>query len=225
MIASHRKTADGKILGAAPRVIEAPSRPTIFVVDDEQIVRTVIRAAFEDAGWDVVEFAGCEAFLSGYQPTSNACLVLDTHMPGMSGLDLVAHLRSDAIDLPIVMISGSSDIATAVTAMKGGVDDFFEKPLPWEALRVSVARALLHAKVRLEAEADGRLAASRIDQLTARQREVMALVLTGSPSKIIAHDLGVSQRTVETHRAAIMRKMRANSIPTLARLVLEASRV
>ncbi len=198
-------------------------RPTVFVVDDDYFVRSDIKGAMDAVGWTVRDFESCELFLSAYRPAPRSCLVLDAHMPAMDGLELVERLRSAWDEMPVVMISGSSDIATAVAAMKAGADDFFEKPVDSDALLAGVGRALRRAHGLRESGNLSRLAAAAVSRLTNRQLQVMELVVAGQPSKIIAADLGVSQRTVETHRASIMRKTGATSIPALARLALAAA--
>ncbi len=203
---------------------DAAPVPTIFIVDDEYLVRSDVRAALEESGWNVVDFEACEAFLAVYRPGLASCLILDAHLPGMSGIALVNHLRNDLDDLPVVMISGTSDIATAVAAMKAGVQNFLEKPVPYDALVAAISGALGEASAHHQEAMDNRLAASRIALLTQRQLEVMNLVVAGRPSKVIAHELSISQRTVETHRAAIMRRTGAASIPALARMVAESLR-
>ena len=211
-------------LTVPPPVAGRGTAPTVFIVDDEYFVRSGLRATLEAAGCDVIDFEACEAFLAAYLPRPDACLVLDAHLPGMTGIQLVDRLRDEQDDMPVVMISGASDIATAVAAMKAGVQDFLAKPLEANALVKAVVDALGRAMVRRQATGATRLAASLIARLTERQLEVMNLVVAGCPSKVIAHELGISQRTVETHRAAIMRRTGATSIPALARMVAESLR-
>ncbi len=197
---------------------------TIFIVDDQPFVRSGVRATLEEAGWNVVAFDGCEAFLAAYRPGPGSCLILDAHFPGMDGLELVARLRGNHDDMPVVMISSTSDVPTAVAAMKAGVQDFLQKPVRSDMLVAAVASALRQAFAHHHDLTETRLAASRIALLTERQLEVMNLVVAGCPSKVIAYELGISQRTVETHRAAIMRRTGATSIPALARMVADSLR-
>jgi two-component system CheB/CheR fusion protein len=194
----------------------------IFVVDDSDEVSQAIRTVIETEGGEVETFDSSEAFLAFYQPGRKACLLVDAYLPGMSGMDLLRQLRAGGDTLPAIMITGNSDVAMAVEAMKAGASDFIEKPVAAAELLAGVSRAIAlgHDSNRL---ASWREAASgHLVGLTARQRQVMTMVLAGHPSKNIAADLGISQRTVENHRASIMRKAGTKSLPALARLALAA---
>jgi two-component system CheB/CheR fusion protein len=195
----------------------------VFVVDDDDAVRAAIMAVLADDGLQAEAFANGEAFLKAYSNGAEGCLLVDAYMPGMSGIELLERLRKDGHHLPALMITGQSDVHMAVTAMKAGALDFIEKPVGRLELLASVARALTqsHDTKKL---ADWRAEATRrVAELTPRQHQIMTLVLAGQPSKNIAADLGLSQRTVESHRAAVMRKTGATSMPALARLALAAS--
>jgi two-component system CheB/CheR fusion protein len=196
---------------------------TIFIVDDNEEVSAAIRAVVEGDGGQAEAYATSEAFAAGYRPGRTACLLIDAYLPGMNGLDMLRHLRDQGDAIPAIMITGNSDVSMAVQAMKAGAADFIEKPVSAAELLASIKHALGHAR-----ESDRRLAwsqgaACQIAELTARQREIMAMVMAGHPSKNIAADLGISQRTVENHRASIMRKTNTKSLPALARLALAAS--
>ncbi len=195
----------------------------IFVVDDDSNVREAIRAVLEDDGYAVESFATGEAFLAAYRPGRGACLLIDASLPGMSGLELLRQLKPAGHQLPAIMITGNSDVPMAVEAMKAGASDFIEKPIGGSELLASVARALDQSRDTAKLSAWRADAASRIGRLTPRQRRIMDLVLAGHPSKNIAADLGISQRTVEHHRAAIMSRTDSPSLPALARLALAAS--
>jgi two-component system CheB/CheR fusion protein len=204
--------------------------PLIYVVDDDRHVREGLRRMLEEAGFVVETHESCEAFLDSYRtrnaaPAGEACLLVDAMLPGMPGLQLLQTLRAAGAPLPAIMITGASDVPTAVLAMKAGAADFIEKPVRHEELLASVARALERSRDAGKQLAWQTEAAGQIAQLTPRQRDVMAMVLAGNPSKNIAADLGISQRTVENHRAAIMRKTGADSIPALARLAVAAARL
>jgi len=205
---------------ASPR--EATT-PTIYVVDDDRQLRITMRDVLAANGWRVEEFATCEAFLAADRSASPACLLIDAYLPGMSGMALLRHLNTTGDHVPAIMITGNSDVAVAVQAMKSGASDFIEKPIGRGDLIASIERALEHAKDNGRLFAERKSAATRIAGLSARQREVMHLVLAGYPSKNIAADLGISQRTVENHRASIMRRTGAKSLPALARLALAAA--
>jgi two-component system CheB/CheR fusion protein len=204
----------------------APPRnraPVIYIVDDDAKLRQSLRAILENDGRQVETFASCEAFLEAFQPGREACLLLDSYLPGMGGLELLQQL-SDAGQLPpAIMITGHSDVKMAVRAMKAGATDFIEKPASSAEVLAAVRRALEQSTDAAKLIAWRDSAASQLASLTARQREIMELVLAGLPSKNIAHDLKISQRTVENHRAAIMAKTGAKSLPALARLALAAS--
>lgn len=199
------------------------SASMIFVVDDDDLFRETIRGVLESSDYQVQDYPSCEAFLEGYAPGLNACLLIDAHLPGMKGLELLQQLRRNGDDLPAVMISGSSEISVAVEAMKAGASDFIEKPFGRSELLQSVAQALEHSHDANKKLAWVQEATHCIDTLTDRQRQIMDLVLAGHPSKNIAVDLGISQRTVENHRASIMTRTHAKSIPALARIALAAT--
>jgi len=192
----------------------------VFVIDDDSHIRDGLRKVLETDGRAVEDFATCEAFLEVYHPGPEACLVVDAYLPGMSGLELLQHLSHSSHRLPAIMITGNGDVPMAVQAMKAGALDFIEKPFNHSDLRASVERALEQSRDSGKLLAWREAAANHIAALTPRQRQIMDLVLSGHPSKNIAADLGISQRTVETHRASIMKKTGAKSLPALARLAL-----
>jgi two-component system CheB/CheR fusion protein len=203
--------------------IEDSAAPVIFVVDDNSHVRAGIRSVLEEEGRAVEDFADCESFLDTYQPGREACLLVDAYLPGMNGLELLQRLRKSGRDLPSIMITGNSDVAMAVQAMKAGALDFIEKPVRRDELLASVDLALELSRDAAKLSARREHAADHVAGLTTRQIEIMGLVLAGHPSKNIAADLGISQRTVENHRAAIMKKTGSKSLPALARLALAAA--
>ena len=168
------------------------------------------------------DFEDCDAFLRAYSPGQAGCLLVDAYLPGMSGLELLHRMRQLDHPLPAIMITGNSDVHMAVEAMKAGASDFIEKPVGAPELLESVDRALDQSDNANKAAAWREAASSHLDHLTARQREIMTMVLAGSPSKNIAADLNISQRTVENHRASIMKKTGAKSLPALARLAIAA---
>ena len=213
-----------RLLAASP-----PSNPVIhadnsviYVVDDDPHIRGAIREVLEGGGHVVEDYADCEAFLAADIAGKGGCLLIDAYLPGMTGLELLHKLNSGARLLPAIMITGNSDVAIAVEAMKAGASDFIEKPIGAPELLAGVARALEMARDNSKRVTEHDAAAKCIASLTKRQHQVMDRVLAGQPSKIIAADLGISQRTVENHRAAIMTKTGATSLPALARLALTA---
>ncbi|QGM48033.1 response regulator [Methylocystis heyeri] len=197
--------------------------PVIFVVDDNAHLRETLRDVLEDNGWVVEDFESCEGFLGEYRAGRDGCLLLDAYLPGMNGLDLLQRLKQGGVHLPVIVITGTADVTTAVEAMKAGALDFIEKPISRDDLIACITRAVEHARDANKLTEWQENAAAHVAGLTARQRQIMDLVLAGHPSKNIAVDLGISQRTVENHRATIMKRMGAKSIPELARLALAAA--
>lgn len=197
--------------------------PIVFVVDDDNILRETIRMVLESAGRKVKDFHSCEAFLKEYLPSCESCLLVDANLPGMKGLELLQKLRALGDCMPTIMITGSNDIAIAVEAMKAGATDFIAKPFERSDMLDSVTRALELSRDANKLKAWKQEASDQIADLTPRQRQIMDMVLAGHPSKNIASDLGISQRTVENHRAEIMKRTESKSIPALARLALAAT--
>ena len=214
----------------APAAVSAPElelslsrgkSSTVFVVDDDAAVREATRDLLGENGYAVEVFADGEAFLQADR--SEGCLLVDARMPGMSGLELIERLTANGVALPTIVITGSGDVPMAVEAMKAGAVDFIEKPIGHVELLASIERALdknVNATA-LSLPRDTALAC--VASLTGRQRQIMDLVLAGHPSKNIAADLGISQRTVDNHRAAIMRKTGSKSLPALIRLAIAAA--
>jgi len=194
----------------------------VFIVDRDDLFRDTIRDVLESSDYLVHDYASCEAFLEDYSPGLRACLLIDAHLQGMDGLQLLHRLRSNGDDLPAIMISGSSEVSIAVEAMKAGASDFIEKPFGRSDVLQSVALALEHSMDASKKLAWTQQATHCINSLTLRQRQVMDMVLAGYPSKNIAAQLGISQRTVENHRASIMTRTHSKSIPALARIALAA---
>ncbi|MEO5806458.1 CheR family methyltransferase [Devosia sp.] len=198
---------------------------TIYIVDDEPLVRSTILAVLEQNGLHALDYGTAEAFLGAYVPTGDECLVVDAYLPGMSGIELIRQLRAKGYSLPTIMITGSSDVTMAVDVMKAGAMDFIEKPVGGDELIASVRRAIEQSRDATKASGWRDDAIGHLAGLTRRQRQIMDLVLAGHPSKNIAADLHISQRTVENHRAAIMLRTGTRSLPALARLVIAATPV
>ena len=195
----------------------------IIVVDDDDLVREAIRTVLEDDGRVVESYASCEAFLEAFDPSKSACLLIDAYLPGMTGLALLERLHEDGHRLPAIMITGNADVPMAVQAMKAGALDFIEKPIGREELIAAIERVLELSEDSGKMAKLRESATAHLASLTPRQRAVMERVLAGQPSKNIAADLNISQRTVENHRAAIMKRTGSKSLPALARLALLAS--
>jgi two-component system CheB/CheR fusion protein len=206
----------------AERPPRGASSQVIHIVDDDPAVRGAIRDVLEDAGRSVETSESAEAFLEIFDPARGGCILIDAYLPGMSGIELLKKLRDDGHRLPSIMITGNSDVTMAVQAMKAGAADFVEKPITADELIAIVERALEQSNDSGKLAQWRESASASIAGLTNRQREVMDKVLAGHPSKIIAADLGISQRTVENHRAAVMKKTGSRSIPALVRLTLAA---
>lgn len=200
----------------------ASDRALVFVVDHDVQVRSAFCRLLESNGLCVEAFADGSAFLAAYHRRDNACLLADTALSDLGGLSLLLKLGADADPLPVIMITDTRDIRVAVGAMKAGAVDFLEKPIGGEELIACIARALAGGRLASIRAAGRGEALHHFEALTPRQRQIMVLVLSGQPSKNIAADLGISQRTVENHRAAIMRKSGSKSLPALARLALAA---
>jgi two-component system CheB/CheR fusion protein len=199
------------------------ARPVVYVVDDDSAVREAIRDVLEYEGRSVEAYSTCEAFIEAYRPGGEACLLIDAYLPGMNGLELLRWLAHSGHRLPAIMITGNSDVSMAVQAMKAGASDFIEKPIGHRELLGNVENALEQSRNSSQLVASREVAASALAGLTPRQRQVMELVLAGHPSKNISADLGISQRTVENHRASIMEKTGSKSLPALARLAFAAA--
>jgi two-component system CheB/CheR fusion protein len=196
--------------------------PEIFVIDDDRTMREAMRETFEAHRRPVRTFASGEAFLAAFDDRAPGCVLMDVNLPGMNGLKVLETLRGKGVTLPIIMITGAGDVAMAVQAMKAGASDFIEKPIGPSELLACVAAALERNRDIGKRGVWQRLAKDRLAALTGRQREILERVLAGQSSKVIARDLDLSQRTVEAHRAAIMKRMGAGSLPALARLMAAA---
>ncbi|MGH7673927.1 MAG: response regulator transcription factor [Gemmatimonadales bacterium] len=193
--------------------------PTVFVVDDDPSVCRSLDMLLRSFGHPAETYGSADAFLRAYRPERPGCLVLDLRMPGMSGLDLQRELGSRGAPLPIVFITAHGDVPAAVQALQGGAVDFLQKPFRDQDLIDKVERALeQNAKARRE-RAARREITDRIRSLTSREMQVMEFVVKGLTNRAIAEGLELSERTVEIHRARMMRKMVARSLPDLVQMV------
>jgi len=194
---------------------------TVFIVDDDDAVRGSLRLLLKSAGLPAVAHASAQEFLDQWHPEQPGCLILDVRMPGMSGLELQSELNRRGAIIPVIFISGHGDIPMAVEAIQHGAFDFLPKPFGDKDLIDRVQRALAadaeNRKTRIEKET----LRSRYDSLTPREQEVLTLVTQGKANKVMAGDLGVSQRTVEIHRARVMEKMGAHSLAQLVRMTID----
>jgi FixJ family two-component response regulator len=197
-------------------VIEQP--PTVMVIDDDPGVRDSLGKLLRSVGFRVRLFGSVNEFLETDRPDGPACLVLDVRLPGQSGLELQRELADTKRQLPIIFITGHGDIPMSVQAMKGGAVEFLTKPFREQDLLEAIQ--LGHARDQAQIEHERAMAELKVrfETLTPREREIMASVATGQLNKRIAADLGVSEITVKVHRGQVMRKMRASSLPDLARM-------
>lgn len=204
--------------------------PTVFVVDDDEAVRDAIRLLLETKGMICQTYANAAAFLDALATEPQAsrrchgCLVLDVRMPGPSGLDVQDELRKRGIDLPIIFITGYGDVASAVRAMKGGAMDFLSKPFDADALLALVRDALSLAAKRNEANRRMASLRAKAATLSPRERDVFERVANGYANKVLAIELGISERTVEIHRSRVMKKMQAHNVAELVRMKLTLDR-
>ena len=197
---------------------------SVFVVDDDDAVRTSLKLLLKSVGQPAEAYASAQEFLDAFDPDRPGCLVLDIRMPGMSGLELQGKLNEMHAMTPIVFITGHGDVPMAVEAMQNGAVDFIQKPFRDQDLLDRINQALEKDKENRAGLLARDEIRRRIDTLTPREREVLDLVTQGKANKVVAGDLNVSQRTVEIHRARVMEKMGASSLAHLVRMVLEAER-
>ncbi len=194
--------------------------PTVYIVDDDVEVRDAIKLLMDSVGLKADTYESAQDYLEHFSPEHPGCLVLDIRMKGMSGLDLQDRLSQEAVHPPIIFITGHGDVPMAVRAVKAGAVDFIEKPFNDQLLLDAVHRA-----IEQDAERRGRASRladiqARLERLTPREREILNMVVSGNRNKVIAIDLGISQSTVEAHRAKVMEKMQAGSLSDLMRMML-----
>jgi FixJ family two-component response regulator len=194
--------------------------PIVFIVDDDEAVRNSLRLLVKSIGLTASVLGSGQDFLATYDAMQPGCLVLDVRMPGMSGLELQQQLNLRGAVIPVIFITGHGDIPMAVEAMQQGAFDFLQKPFRDQDLIDRIQRALQTDHTTRAGLDERSRIRERLDSLTPREREVLALVTSGKPNKVMAADLGLSQRTVEIHRARVMEKMGASSVAQLVRMVL-----
>ncbi len=196
-------------------------QPTVHVVDDDDAVRSSLRLLLKSVGLPTVAHSSAQEFLAAWDGDQPGCLVLDVRMPGMSGIELQAELNQRGAIIPVIFISGHGDIPMAVEAIQHGAFDFLQKPFRDQDLIDRVQRALASDAEHRQLLQQRETLRQRFESLTPREQEVLELVTQGKANKVMAGDLGVSQRTVEIHRARVMEKMGAQSLAQLVRMVLE----
>jgi two-component system response regulator FixJ len=199
---------------------KAMLKPTVYVVDDDQAVRDGLKALLTVSGYLVEPFDSAESFLAAIDRGATGCAILDIRMPGMNGLELQRELKRRGMALPVVIVTGHGDVPLAVAALKAGAVDFIEKPFDSDALLSSIEEALRRGAAALASAFDRDTVATRVAQLTPREREVLDLVVAGHPNKVVADRLGIAVRTVEIHRARVMEKMQARNLSELIRMAI-----
>jgi len=200
----------------------ADREATVFIVDDDDAVRDAVALLLRAAGLSTRSFARAEDFQAAFDPGAPGCLVLDIRMPGIDGMQLQRWLGERGSRLPIIFITGHADVPMAVQAMRDGALEFLQKPFRDDELLARVREALQRdAQARREAD-DKSVARERLHSLTAREHDVLKLLVQGKATKAIAYELGLSPRTVEVHRGRIMEKMAVRSVAELVRSVLES---
>jgi len=195
---------------------------TVFIVDDDAAVRESLAALLESAGLQVEAFGSGDAFLAALDPTRGGCVVLDVRMPGLSGLEIQEKLATKNSLMPVIIMTGHGDLPIAVQAMKAGAIDFIEKPFDDFAIIESVRGALGRSEENWRKASLVSEIKQGLGRLTTREREVLDELVIGNLNKVIAHNLGISSRTVEIHRARVMEKMEARNLAHLVRLALTA---
>ena len=192
--------------------------PIVFVVDDDISVRESLELLIRCEGWQPETFASAQEFLTRPRALVPSCLVLDFSLPGLTGLELQKRIAVERTDMPIIFITGYGDVPMTVQAMKAGAVEFLTKPFGEDALLTAIRAALERSRVALSREAEMRVLRDRYASLSCRERQVMALVVSGLLNKQIGGELGISEITVKAHRGKVMQKMQADSLADLVRM-------
>ena len=190
----------------------------VFVVDDDISVRESLELMIRQAGWQPETYATAQAFLDRPETSVPSCLVLDVSLPGLSGLDLQKRIATERSGMPIIFITGYGDVPTTVRAMKAGAVEFLTKPISDDVLLCAIGQALERSRIALSHEAEIRALRECYASLTQRERQVMALVISGRPNKQVGGELGISEITVKAHRGRVMQKMKGGSLAELIRM-------
>jgi FixJ family two-component response regulator len=199
--------------------------PTVFIVDDDAAVRALIRGVAQSVGLVTESFAGGSEFLGAVDCERPGCVMLDLRLPGMSGFEVLAALRGRDVQMPAIVMTGYADVGVAVKAMRAGAHDFVEKPFGGQAILERIQAAVEIDRQRRRAMARFAEFTTRLIRLTPREREVLGLIVAGCANKDIAHELTLSRKTVETHRANLMAKTGVDSLAELIRFGLQAGAI
>jgi FixJ family two-component response regulator len=193
----------------------ADATPVVFVVDDDVSVRESLELLIQFAGWQPETFASAHEFLARPRPLAPSCLVLDVGLPDLNGLELQKRIADDHVDIPIIFITGYGDVPMTVRAMKAGAVEFLTKPFSDDVLLSAISNAIEHSRTTLSQAEQMRALSDDYASLSSREREVMALVVSGLLNKQVASELHISEITVKAHRGKVMRKMKAGSLADL----------
>jgi len=194
------------------------STPIVFVVDSDPSVRESLELLVRAAGWRAETFASAQEFLARPRSVVPSCLIMDVTLPDLNGLELQERIASERVDMPIIFLTSSADIAMTVRAMKRGALEFLTKPFDAEALLIVIQQAIKRSEAALGRESQLNALRTWYGSLTQREREVMTLVVSGLPNKQVGGELGISEITVKAHRGNVMRKMKANSFANLVNM-------
>ena len=205
----------GDAVGSSPMPTVTP---IVFIVDDDVSVRESLELLIQNEGWQAETFASAQEFLDHPRAALPNCLILDVSLPGLNGLELQQRVAAERTDMPIIFITGHGDIPMTVRAMKAGAIEFLTKPFSDEALLNAIRQALQRSRLALNHEAEIRELRNRYVLLTPRERQVMALVVSGLLNKQIGGELGISEITVKAHRGQVMQKMKADSLAALVKM-------
>ena|SRR5688500_3793130 len=199
-------------------LVDSRTTPIVFIVDDDVSVRESLELLVHSAGWQPEMFASATAFLARPRVAVPSCLVLDVSLPDLNGLELQRRLAEDGLDVPIIFITGYGDVPMTVRAMKAGAAEFLTKPFSNDVLLDAITQAIERSRTALDREAELRDVRERYASLSRREREVMALVVSGMLNKQVGGELHISEITVKAHRGKVMRKMNASSLADLVKI-------